>query len=161
LEAQVTWHGRLSFDGSAESGFSLPLGTSRTVGGDEDGFRPMELIAIGLASCTAMDVISILLKKREAVTAFDVQVHAEQAPAYPKVFTRAVIEYFVTGHSVAEEAVLRSIELSALIYCPAQAMLSQVMPIDLKYHIFEDQGNGERTLVKSGVYIPSPDQAKP
>jgi putative redox protein len=160
LEAQVTWHGRLSFTGSAESGFSLPLGTSHKVGGDEDGFRPMELIAIGLASCTAMDVVSILTKKHEDVTAFDVQVHAEQTHAHPTVFTRAVIEYFVTGHSVGEAAVLRSIELSALTYCPAQAMLSQVMPIDLKYHIFEDQGNGDRTLVKSGVYIPSLSQAQ-
>jgi putative redox protein len=160
LNAQVTWQSRLSFTGSADSGFSLPLGTSKSVGGDEDGFRPMELIATGLAGCTAMDVISILTKKREVVTAFEVQVHAGQAHEHPRVFTHALIEYFVTGHVVSEEAVRRSIELSALTYCPAQAMLSQVMPIEMKYHIFEDLGDGKRSLVKSGVYSPTPDEVK-
>jgi putative redox protein len=120
----------------------------------------MELIATGLAGCTAMDVISILTKKREVVTAFEVQVHTRQAHEYPKVFTYALIEYFITGHRVSEEAVLRSIELSASIYCPAQAMLSRVMPIELKYHIFEDQGDGKRSLVKSGVYTPPLDEVK-
>jgi putative redox protein len=160
LDAQVTWHGRLSFTGSADSGFSLPLGTSRALGGDEDGFRPMELIATGLAGCTAMDVISIMTKKHEVVTAFEVQVHARQAHDHPKVFTQALIEYFVTGHAVSEEALRRSIELSTSTYCPAQAMLSQVMGIELKYHIFEDEGDGKRSLVKSGIYIPLPSQVK-
>jgi putative redox protein len=153
LDAKINWHKRLTFTGTADSGFSLPLGTDPAVGGDNDGFRPMELIAIGLAGCTAMDVMSILSKKRQEVTDFEVQVHAGRAPEHPKVFTEAVIEYFITGCGVEEEAVLRAIELSAVRYCPAQAMLGQIMPIELKYHIFEDQGEGRRALVKSGVYV--------
>ena len=153
MDAKVNWHKRLTFTGTADSGFSLPLGTDSSVGGDNDGFRPMELIAIGLAGCTAMDVMSILSKKRQDVTGFEVQVHAGRSPEHPKVFTEAVIEYFVTGRGVEEEAVLRAIELSAVRYCPAQAMLGQIMPIELKYHIFEDQGEGRRAWVKSGVYV--------
>jgi putative redox protein len=160
MEANVTWNGELTFAGGAESGFSLPLDAYTAVGGQGNGFRPMELFAIGLAGCTAMDVISILTKKRQEVTGFEVQVHADRAETHPKVFTNAVIEYFVTGHKVDEAAVVRSIELSTTSYCPAQAMLGQIMPIELVYHIFEDQGNGKRTLVKSGEYRP-PEKVNP
>jgi len=154
MEAKVNWHGRMSFEGTADTGFSIPLGAAPGVGGDNDGFRPMELMAVSLAGCTAMDVISILRKKRQEVTDFEVQVHADRAEEHPKVFTRAVIEYFVSGHNVDEAAVLRSIELSANRYCPAQAMLGQIIPIELKYHIFEEKAGEERALVKSGVYTP-------
>lgn len=151
LDTKVTWNGRMTFTGSAESGFEAPLGTDPSVGGDNDGFRPMELISTGLAGCTAMDVISILQKKRQDITAFEVAVHTERATEHPKVFTRGVITYHVTGRNVDEAAVLRAIELSAKRYCPAQAMLSRVFPITLIYSIYEDQ-DGERMLVKSGEY---------
>jgi len=148
VDAKVTWRGKLSFTGTADTGFSVPLD------GDDNGFRPMELFATGLAGCTAMDVISILGKKRQQVTGFEVQVHASRAEEHPKVFTGATIEYLVTGHAVDEVAVVRSIELSAVRYCPAQAMFVQIMPIELKYHIYEDHGEGERELVTSGSYVP-------
>jgi len=149
VEAKVVWKGRMSFDGSADSGFTVPLGTDPSVGGDNDGPRPMELIAIGLAGCTGMDVISILQKKRQPVTGFEVQVHAERAADHPKVITRAVIEYLVTGNGVDETSVLRAIELSAARYCPAQAMFAKVFPMELIYKVFEGE-----TLVKQGVYTP-------
>jgi putative redox protein len=155
MEAKVNWQGKLTFKGTAESGFDLRLGTEPAVGGDNDGFRPMELLAIGLAGCTAMDVISILSKKRQDVTDFEVQVHAGRAAEHPKVITDAIIEYFVTGRNLDEAAIIRAIELSATRYCPAQAMFSKLMPIELKYHIYDDQGNGQRALVKSAVYTPA------
>ena len=64
-------------------------------GGANDGFRPLELMAVCLASCTAMDVISILIKKKQDVTTFEVKVHAEQTQEFPKVFTRAVITFLI------------------------------------------------------------------
>jgi putative redox protein len=152
MDASVKWQQRMTFQGSADSGFILPLGTDPGVGGDNDGFRPMELFAIGLAGCTAMDVVSILAKKREQVTGFDIQLHVERAETYPKVFTAAVIEYHVTGQHISEEAVRRAIELSVEIYCPAHAMLSQVMPIELKYFLYEGQDGEQRKLVRSGEY---------
>ena len=155
MDAKVTWHNRLSFTGSANTGFQLPLGTTPEVGGDNDGFQPMELLAIGLAGCTAMDVISILQKKRQEISAFEVQVHAGRATEHPKVFTQATIEYILSGHDIDEAAVLRSIGLSATRYCPAQAMFNNVFPIELIYSIYEDQGAGEPKLVKSGTYTPS------
>lgn len=132
MDAKVIWKGRMSFTGSAESGFTIPLGTSPDVGGDNDGLRPMELLAIGLAGCTAMDVISILQKKKQEVTGFEVQVHADRAEEQPHVFTKIIIEYLVSGRKVERAAVERAVQLSAEKYCPAQAMFSKVVPIELK-----------------------------
>jgi putative redox protein len=137
MEAKVTWNKKMSFEGSADSGFSLPLGTYPEVGGDNDGFRPMELLAIGLAGCTAMDVISILTKKRQEVTGFEVRVHAELAEDHPKVFTHLAIEYIISGKDLSEEAVSRAVELSSDKYCPAQAMFKQIVPMDIKITIKE------------------------
>jgi putative redox protein len=137
MEPKVTWKNRLSFTGSGPSGYSLPLGTDPSMGGDDDGFRPMELIAIGLAGCTAMDTISLLQKKRQDVTAFEVQVHAERAQEHPKVFTHISLEYLIEGHNIDPVAVERSIELSATKYCPVQAMLEKACKIEHTYSIKE------------------------
>jgi putative redox protein len=155
MKANVTWHQGLSFTGRADSGFELPLGTDPALGGADDGFRPLELMAVSLAGCTAMDVISIMAKKKQQVTAFNVKVDTKQAAEFPKVFTRAVIAYEVSGHALDETALLRSIELSATKYCPAQAMLGRVFPMELVYEIYEDEGGGNRRLVKQGKYQPA------
>jgi putative redox protein len=154
MQAKVTWQENMHFSGTSDSGFDIQLDAKREVGGEGKGFIPMELMALSLAGCTAMDVISILRKKRQDVTNFEVHVDAPRAEEHPKVFTRATIEYLVTGHSVDEKAVLRAIELTAGSYCPAQAMLGKVMPINLRYQIFEDD-NGERKLIADGVYTPT------
>ena len=154
MNAFVAWHQGMRFTGKADTGFEVPLGAEPAVGGANDGFRPLELMAVSLAGCTAMDVISILTKKKQDVTAFEVKVHAEQAQEFPKVFTRAVISYLITGHAVDEAAVLRAIELSETKYCPAQAMLGKVVPMELVYEIFEDEGSGKKRPMKQGVYQP-------
>ena len=137
MKAKVVWSSGLSFTGTAETGFDVPLGAHPDVGGDNDGFRPMEMLALGVAGCTAMDVISILKKKREDVTAFEVSVHAEQAGEHPKVFTQMRIHYVVSGTHINPQSVERAMELSASKYCPAQAMFKDVLPIQLSYEIKE------------------------
>ena len=141
MDVNVAWKGRMSFTASADSGFSLNLGTDSNLGGDNDGFRPLELMAISLAGCTAMDVISILSKKRQDVQSFDVKVHVDRAGEHPKVITHAEILYRISGVNIDENALRRAMELSAQRYCPAQAMLAQVFPITLKYEIFDTEGN--------------------
>lgn len=137
MDAKVIWKNKMSFDGSADSGFSVPLGTVLDVGGDNDGFRPMELIAVGIAGCTAMDVISILQKKHQEVTSFEVRVHAERATEHPKVFTHLTIEYVIGGKNLLKDAVERAVELSETKYCSAQAMFKKVAPMDLKITYLE------------------------
>ena len=136
MNASVVWSHGMSFTGTADSGFSIPLGTDPSVGGDNDGPRPMELLAVGLGGCTAMDVISILSKKRQKVTGFEV--HADRAAEHPKVFTAIHIHYVVRGVDVDSAAVQRAIELSEEKYCPAQAMFARVAPIRLTYEIVQE-----------------------
>lgn len=152
MDAKVTWIDGMSFTGSADTGFTVPIGADPSVGGANDGFRPIELMLVSLAGCTAMDVISIVRKKQQQVNSFEVKVHADQRTEHPHVFTAGVIEYHFSGTSIDEAAVLRAIELSATRYCPAQAMLSKVFSLDLKYFIF-DQASGQ--LVKEGAWKPA------
>ena len=135
MNVNVIWNKKLFFTGKGETGFSLPLDSNPAVGGENKGFEPMELIAIGLAGCTGMDTISILQKKRQDVTGFEVKVHTERAADYPKVFTHITVEYVVEGHNIDPVAVERSIELSVTKYCPAEAMFRKVCQIDHTYSI--------------------------
>jgi putative redox protein len=132
MDAKVVWKGRMSLTGTSDSGFTVPLGTDPGVGGDNDGFRPMELIAVGLAGCTGMDVISILAKKKQKVTEFEVSVHAETTDEHPRVFSKIAIEYVVSGDNIDPAAVERAVELSETKYCPAQAMLSKTATMSHK-----------------------------
>lgn len=147
MDAKVTWQGKMKFEGSAsESGFTVPLDAYTDVGGEGQGFRPLELMLVSLAGCTAMDVISILRKKRQEIETFEVQAHAERASNHPKVFTHFQIEYILTGPKIDPTAVRRAIELSAETYCPAQAMLSKIVPTELTFTI-----NGARYTLEEGA----------
>ena len=137
MDASVTWKGKMSFVGTANSGFVLPLDTKVEQGGDGSGFSPMELVLMGLAGCTGMDVLEILRKKRQDVTGFDVRVHGDRAETHPKVYTHILVEYFVTGRSLDPAAVDRAVELSFTKYCPVQAMLALSAQVEHKITILE------------------------
>jgi putative redox protein len=149
MDLDLHWKGKMAFGGRADSGFQQNMDADESVGGENGAGRPMEFIAMGLAGCTAMDVISILRKKQQVVSDFQVKLHTENADEHPKVFTSAVIEYLVTGENISEAAVLRAIELSVEKYCPAQAMLSKAFPMKLIYRIFDENS----MQLKEGEYI--------
>jgi putative redox protein len=138
MNASVIWRQGLSFIGGAGSGFSVPLGTNVEYGGADDGFRPLELMLVSLAGCTAMDVISILLKKGQGVTWFQVNVRGERAQEHPQVFTSITLEYQLRGRNLDPAAVERAVELSETKYCSARAMLAQVVPIQRAIRIEEE-----------------------
>ena len=134
-EAKVTWQGAMRFEGTASSGHTLILDSAPEHGGQNAGFRPMELLLVGLAGCTAMDVISILNKKRAEVTGFEVNVRGERAETHPRVYTRIHVEYVVRGPEIPPQAVERAIQLSEEKYCSASAMLGEVAEITSSYRI--------------------------
>lgn len=137
MDAKVTWKKGLSFNGVAGSGFEIPLGTSVEHGGAGDGASPMELLLIGLGGCTGMDVISILEKKRQSVTHFEIKLHGIRAEEHPKVYKEITLEYIITGHNVDPEAVKRAVELSETKYCSASAMLNKTAEIKTKITVLE------------------------
>ena len=137
-DATAVWKKGLSFTGTAlTSGYSLTMGADPKVGGENDGFRPSELVLVGLAGCTGMDVISILAKKRQEVTAFEVKVHGDTAPNEPKRFTRFMVEYIVTGRGIDPAMVERAVELSETKYCTVMNTLRPSAPIERKITILE------------------------
>lgn len=152
MRVSINWEGGLKFVGAGPSGFPIQMDAESALGGDDSGVRPMELMALGLIGCQAMDVMSILQKKRQQVTKFEVRFDGPRSPEYPKVFTRAEITFAVTGKQVSEDALLRSIELAATKYCPASAMLEQAFPLDLYYEIYEEEDGGNARLIYQGVW---------
>jgi putative redox protein len=132
--SKVKWKGKgLEFDGSARGDTHVSLASGLDVG--VAGFRPMELMGVSLAGCTAMDVISILQKKKQDVVDFEVQVHSRSAQEHPHVWEWVQIEYVVTGRDIDPKAVERALQLSSEKYCPAQNMLNKAVDIDLTYRI--------------------------
>ena len=88
------------------------------------GASPVETVLSALASCSAMDIVGILAKKRQDVTAYRILVTGLQRDEYPQVYTEVVLTHEVNGRNISEAAVRRAIELSALKYCPVNAMIS-------------------------------------
>ena len=131
---------------------------ARTVGGDRivmdadpphgsgSAAGPVETLLAALAGCTAMDVRSILRKKRQAMTWYEIDVSGERATEHPKVFTSIRVEHRVRGR-VEPEAVRRSVELSATQYCPISAMLSASAPIEHRYRLESEDGAVHEAVV--------------
>jgi putative redox protein len=108
--------------------FVATTGTTRTIvyGDDHAGneLSPVETIVVNLGACSAMDVVSIATKKRQQMSLYRVHVEATQRDEYPQVLTSATVTHEIEGPVVDVAAIRRSIELSALKYCPVNAMLS-------------------------------------
>ncbi len=138
MQSKVVWKGGLAFTGSAEEGYLIPLDAKKAVGGHDLGFRPLQLVAIGLVGCTGMDVISILNKKRQEVSEFEVSAEIQRADEHPKVFSKILITYTITGKDIDRDAVERAVELSETKYCPAQAMLKETVDISHKIVIHQE-----------------------
>jgi putative redox protein len=99
------------------------------------GPKPIELIAIALAGCTAFDVVGILRKKRQEITGYEVKVEADQRPDPPNVFTKVRVHHIVTGVDIAERAVQDAIHLSESKYCSVSAMIQLSAQIETTYEI--------------------------
>ncbi len=99
---------------------------------------PMELLLVALGGCTAVDVVSILKKKRERVTGYRVEVRGTRREEHPRAFTRMEVRHVVRGRGVSEKAVASAIELSETKYCSVAATLRPGVEIVTTYEIIED-----------------------
>jgi putative redox protein len=107
---------------------------------DKDGAsgpKPIELVAAGLAGCTAFDVITILRKKRQRVTGYEVRVEADQAPQPPAVFTEVRIRHIVTGYGIDPAAIEDAIRLSEEKYCSVGNMINKTAKFVTSYEVVE------------------------
>jgi putative redox protein len=115
------------------SGFSLTYDTAEA-GELRAGASPTESLLAALAACASMDVAPILLKKRQAVATYRIQVTGERADEHPRIYTAITVEHVVSGE-VEPEALRRAVELSSTRYCPVNAMLSRAVRIEHRYRL--------------------------
>lgn len=137
MTAVAKFEAGMRFEGEAGYGHCVLLDASAKDGGQNAGFRPMELLLVGLADCSGMDVISVLHKKRQEVTGYEVRVQGIRAETHPMVFENITVEHIITGHHLDREAVRHAIELSEQLYCGAGAMLGKVAELRHMYCIVE------------------------
>lgn len=136
IKAKLEWKEKMQFVGQAGDSPSVILDNSD----GKTGPTPMEMFLMGIAGCTAMDVISIMRKRRAEVTGFQVNITGERAEDHPKRYTKIFIEFVLEGKGLTPKDVERSIELSSTKYCSASA--SVTAPIETSYRIVENGGEG-------------------
>jgi len=135
VKATIYFAGEDLFIGVSPSGHAQALDTNHE---RASAASPVELLLIALGSCTAVDVISILRKKREHVTDYRVEVRGERRVEHPRNFTRMEVRHIVRGRNVSEKALAQAIQLSETKYCSVAATLRPTVEITSSYEIIEE-----------------------
>ena len=133
-KASVRYAGDEFFIGTPPSGHAQIIDTK---GERRSAPTPIEMLLVSVAACTAADVISILLKKRQGVTNYNVEIEGQRADEHPRKFLKFHIHHIVHGRSVSEKAVADAIELSDTKYCSVAATVRPTAEITTSYEIVE------------------------
>ncbi len=136
----MSWAGNAAFVGESSSGHKVVMDGPPEGGGRDLGPRPMEMLLLGTGGCSSYDVVSILKKARQNVSACEVVISSERADSEPKVFTKIHIHFKISGTSLKEKQVERAVSLSAEKYCSASIMLGATAEITHDYEMFEVEG---------------------
>ncbi len=139
MKARIKWIQDVMFVGESGSGHSVIMDGAPEAGGRNLGFRPMEMLLLGLGGCSAFDVTMILKRGRERVTDCVIEVDGERAHTDPKVFTKIALKYIVTGHALDSKKVERAVALSAEKYCSATAIMGKTAEMTHTIEIVEAQ----------------------
>ena len=138
MKARVQWLDGRAFVGESGSGHAVVMDGAPESGGRNIGVRPMEMLLLGLGGCTAFDIVMILERMREKVTALDIALEAERAAEDPKVFTQVKLIYKIRGHKLKPANVERAVNLSAEKYCSASIMIGKTATITHDFTIEEE-----------------------
>lgn len=137
MKARVKWTDHMSFVGETGSGHAVAIDSAAEVGGRDLAARPMELVLLGLGSCSAVDLLLILKKSRQEVLDCYVELEAERTDEIPKVFTKIHMHYVIKGRGLGEKQVQRAVALAAEKYCSVSAMLQHTAELTHDYEIIE------------------------
>jgi putative redox protein len=130
-EVKAEWLGGSAFMGFNQKGGSVQIGTVD----EKPGVGPMEMLLLGLAGCTGMDIISILEKKRLKIEDFKIFVRGNRADDYPKIYTEIEVSYLLWGRNIPKKDVEQAIQLSKEKYCSVGLMLGKAASIRSTYRI--------------------------
>ncbi len=123
MKVKVNWQGAVAFEAVNESGHKVMMDGPESKGGENRGFRPMEMLLVGMGGCSSFDVIQILQKSRQDVVDCEVTVESKRADAVPAVFTDIHLHFSIKGNNLKEKQVERAVSLSAEKYCSASIMM--------------------------------------
>ena len=133
-EMTATWTGGLRFDLRAASGHAIAADAPVDVGGGDSAPTPMELVLLGLLSCTGLDVASILQKMHQPLEGLEMKAVYERAEDHPRIFTRIHLTYLLRG-DLDPRRVQRAVDLSETTYCSVSAMLRETVAITSEVQI--------------------------
>ena len=137
MNISVNWVDGMLMVGKSDSGHAITMDGPPEIGGENLGVRPMEMLLLGMAGCTMIDVVSTLKKMREDVVDCQTQVSADRAEEYPKVFTNIHVHFILRGMKLNPSKVEKAIKLSAEKYCSASIMLGKTAVITHDFEIIE------------------------
>ena len=153
---RVRWAGRRQMIAWDERGHATVMDAPAGHSGEGTGARPIDVFLQALGACTAMDVVSIAAKKRQAIDDYRIHLRGDQRDEYPQVYTAIDVVHEVTGVDISEAAIRRSIELSATKYCPVSAMISAgATVVHHRYRIHSTGANpydAEGEVIATGPY---------
>ena len=135
MNISVNWVDGMLMVGKSHSGHSITMDGPPEIGGENLGVRPMEMLLLGVAGCTMIDVVTTLKKMRQDLTNCETKLSAERADDHPKVFTDIHIQFIVKGKDLDPKKVEKAITLSAEKYCSASIMLGKTASITHDFEI--------------------------
>ena len=137
MNISVNWVDGMLMVGKSHSGHSITMDGPPEIGGENLGVRPMEMLLLGVAGCTMIDVVTTLKKMRQELTHCETKVNAERADDHPKVFTDIHIQFIIKGKGLDTKKVEKAITLSAEKYCSASIILGKTASITHDFEIVE------------------------
>ena len=137
MNLSVNWVDGMLMVGKSHSGHSITMDGPTDIGGENLGVRPMEMLLLGVAGCTMIDVVTTLKKMRQNLTHCETKISAERADEHPKVFTDIHIHFVVQGKDLDSKKVDKAITLSAEKYCSASIMLGKTANITHDFEVIE------------------------
>ena len=137
MNISVNWVDGMLMVGKSHSGHSITMDGPSEIGGENLGVRPMEMLLLGVAGCTMIDVVTTLSKMRQDLSHLKTKVNAERADDHPKVFTEIHIQFELKGKDLDSKKVEKAISLSAEKYCSASIMLGKTATITHDFEIIE------------------------
>ena len=137
MNISVKWIDGLLMVGKSDSGHTIVMDGPPEIGGENLGVRPMEMLLLGIAGCTMIDVVSTLEKMRENLSDCQTKVSADRGTEYPKVFTNIHVHFILRGKKLNPSKIEKAIKLSAEKYCSASIMLGKTAVITHDFEIIE------------------------
>lgn len=138
MKINMKWTGNYKFEGKSAFGHKIVTDASKTVGGEEAGYKPTELLLYGIAGCTGVDVVRLMKKQRQEMTSLEIEVTAEHNEDYPKPFHTFNIKYTARGKNLEEKRLKKAISMSEEKYCMVSLTMEHEAKVHTSYEIIEE-----------------------